>query len=131
MNGTYPFLFNFPLLQTLNITSCRYLKWDLNMLAGLPSLTKLICSNNRSLTGNINSLRVLKHTLVKVSIDNCRVEGNLMDLADFPHLTCLSLRCTDVTGDIRDIGEQDFLARTNHPPTWRQRWKGLCVSAHF
>jgi hypothetical protein len=38
LNGRYPFLFNcFPLLQKLRITSI-YLKWDLEMLAGLPCL---------------------------------------------------------------------------------------------
>ena len=31
-----------------------------------------------------------------------------MDLADFPHLTVLDLYNTAVTGDIRDIGENDF-----------------------
>ena len=33
-----------------------------------------------------------------------------MDLADFPRLKELNLRETSVTGDIRDIGERDFLA---------------------
>jgi len=32
-----------------------------------------------------------------------------MDLADFPRLEELDLRCTNVTGDLRDIiGEDDF-----------------------
>jgi len=33
-----------------------------------------------------------------------------MDLADFPRLRELNLRKTSVAGDIRDIGERDFLA---------------------
>ncbi len=33
-----------------------------------------------------------------------------MDLADFPHLIELNLLGTAVTGDIRDIGENDFLS---------------------
>ena len=54
---------------------------------------------------------MLKDTLEKVKIDICgNVEGNFMDLADFPHLKGLLLENTAVTGDIRDIGENDFLS---------------------
>ena len=114
LNGRYPFLFNsFPLLEKLSIKYCRYLKWDLGMLAGLPVLKELICTNDEyltgNLTGNINSLRVLKESLGVVHIQLCRnVEGNFMDLADFPRLKELNLFGTAVTGDIRDIGEIDF-----------------------
>jgi hypothetical protein len=120
LNGRYPFLFNFPLLEKLSINECFYLKWDLDMLAGLPSLKELYCNNlvfysmnsmtgNNFLTGNIRSLRVLKGSLEKVAIEYCPgIEGNFMDLADFPHLKELNLECTAVTGDIRDIGENDF-----------------------
>jgi hypothetical protein len=112
LNGRYPFLFNsFPLLQKLSIKYCYYLKWDLEMLAGMPLLKELDCYNNYGMTGNINSLRVLKDTLEKVALDDCtRVEGNFMDLADFPHLKKLDLEHTAVTGDIRDIGENDFIS---------------------
>jgi hypothetical protein len=79
------------------------------MLAGLPLLKELDCTNGLSLTGNIRSLRVLKDTLEQVTIDRCRnVEGNFMDLADFPHLKKLNLGGTALTGDIRDIGDNDF-----------------------
>jgi hypothetical protein len=110
LNGRYPFLFNnFPLLQKLSINYCKYLKWDLEMLAGLPLLKELECSYNKCLTGNIDSLGVLKDTLEKVKIDNCdHVEGNFMDMADFPHLKVLDLFGTSVTGDIRNIGVNDF-----------------------
>ncbi len=110
LNGRYPALFNFPLLQTLMIQNCNYLKWDLNMLAGLPLLKKLYCPGNAySLSGNINSLRVLKNTLQNVIFTGCsNVMGNFMDLADFPHLKVLNLVQTAVTGDIRDVGENDF-----------------------
>jgi hypothetical protein len=109
LNGRYPFLFNFPLLRKLTIQHCDYLKLDLGMLAGLPLLKELDCNNNDRVTGNINSLRVLKGTLKKVKINNCEnVEGNFMDLADFPHLKKLFLDNTAVTGDIRDIGDNDF-----------------------
>ncbi len=111
LNGRYPFLFNsFPLLQRLSIQNCSYLKWDLEMLAGFPLLKELDCCDNELyMTGNTSSLRVLKDTLEKVKIYNCQyVEGNFMDLADFPHLKELDLHDTDVTGDIRDIGENDF-----------------------
>jgi hypothetical protein len=115
LNGRYHFLFNsFPLLQKLSIIDCPYLKFDLEMLAGFPLLKQLECINNCNLTGNINSLRALKDTLEKVVIDtddgNQCIEGNFMDLADFPHLKELNLRRTVVRGDIRDIGENDFLS---------------------
>jgi hypothetical protein len=110
MNGRYPFIFNsFPLIQKLSMDACFNLKWDLGMLTNLPLLKELYCSDNFHLTGNINSLRVLKDTLEKVTIYGCdKVEGNFMDLADFPHLKKLYLFKTAVTGDIRDIGQNDF-----------------------
>jgi hypothetical protein len=110
LNGRYPFLFNsFPLLQKLSFQDCDNLKWDLEMLAGLPLLKELVCYGNDLLTGNISSLRVLKETLEKVEIFYCNlVEGNLLDLANFPHLKELDLDDTAVTGDIRDIGENGF-----------------------
>jgi hypothetical protein len=109
LNGRYPVFFGFPLLQKLSIQGCNALKWDLGMLAGLPLLKELNCCFNICLTGNINSLRVLKDTLEKVTIRCCEnVEGNFMDLADFPNLKKLDLLYTTVTGDIRDIGDNDF-----------------------
>ncbi len=110
LNGRYSFLFNsFPLLKELSIQQCHDLKLDLEMLAGLPSLKELDCHSNYGLTGNINSLRVLEDTIETVDIEGCEnVEGNLMDLADFPHLKELDLVDTAVTGDIRNIGENDF-----------------------
>ena len=112
LNGRYPFLFNsFPLLQKLSIRGCKYLKWDLGMLAGLPSLKELCCECDSDVTGNINSLRLLKQTLEEVNIYDCHnVEGNFMDLADFPHLKELFLNLTAVSGDIRDIVDNDFLS---------------------
>ena len=41
LNGRYPALFNFPLLEKLSIAECSNLRFDLNMLHGLPSLTDL------------------------------------------------------------------------------------------
>jgi hypothetical protein len=110
LNGRYPILFNsFPLLQKLTIQHGRCLKWDLEMLAGFPSLKELYCLSNSRLAGNINSLSVLNETLESVTIRYCvNVKGNFMDLADFPHLKELDLYETAVTGDIRDIGENDF-----------------------
>jgi hypothetical protein len=109
-NGRYPVLFNsFPLLQKLSIRGCKYLKWDLGMLSGSPILKELDCYNNECVTGNIGSLRVLKDTLEKVNITGCsNVEGNIMDVADFPHLKALKLISTAVIGDIRNIGVNDF-----------------------
>eukprot|EP00984_Skeletonema_dohrnii_P033179 scaffold28851_cov72-Skeletonema_dohrnii-CCMP3373.AAC.1 len=109
LNGKYPVLFNFPLLQILEIKYCSYLKWDLNALAGLPSLKELNAVSNDSLTGNITSLSVLKDTLEMVYIRNCKIEGDFMDLAAFPRLKSLNLtKCSLMTGDMRKIGENDF-----------------------
>jgi hypothetical protein len=110
LNGKYPVLFNsFPLLQKLTIKHCNYLKWDLEMLAGLPLLKELDCYYNHRLTGNISSLRLIDDTLERVTIEGCEnVEGNFMDLADLPRLKKLDLERTDVKGDIRDIGANDF-----------------------
>ena len=81
------------------------------MLAGLPSLKDIKCLDSHNVTGNISSLRALKHTLVAISFEECKkIRGNLMDLADFPNLRTLDLRVTAVTGDIRQIGERDFVA---------------------
>ncbi len=111
LNGSYPTLFNFPLLENLTVCRCDYLKWDLGMLAGLPLLRVLNCKANRRLTGNIHSLRVLKDTLEEVVITHCtRVEGNFMDLADFPHLKILDIdySMVSIMGDVRDMKEGDF-----------------------
>eukprot|EP00577_Skeletonema_sp_RCC1716_P023483 CAMPEP_0113428750 /NCGR_PEP_ID=MMETSP0013_2-20120614/32045_1 /TAXON_ID=2843 ORGANISM="Skeletonema costatum, Strain 1716" /NCGR_SAMPLE_ID=MMETSP0013_2 /ASSEMBLY_ACC=CAM_ASM_000158 /LENGTH=213 /DNA_ID=CAMNT_0000317351 /DNA_START=385 /DNA_END=1027 /DNA_ORIENTATION=+ /assembly_acc=CAM_ASM_000158 len=62
------------------------------------------------MTGNINSLRVLKDTLELVNFHRCSlVQGNFMDLADFPRLKELNLFQTAVIGDVRDVGERDFV----------------------
>ncbi len=111
LNGSYPYLFNFPLLNKLTVRHCKNLRWDLGMLAGLPLLKELNFYESGRLTGNINNLRLLKDTLEKVIITSCtRVEGNFMDLADFPHLKVLLLgsNMKSITGDIRDMGEASF-----------------------
>jgi len=112
LNGRYPCFFNFPLLQMFSVDGrfgSNHLKFDLEMLAGLPSLKVFDCGLQKYLTGNLSSLRVLKNTLEYVCIESSGpIKGNFMDLADFPHLEVLDLRDTAVTGDIRDIGEEDF-----------------------
>ena len=119
LNGRYPVLFDFPLLRVLRIYDCAHLKLDLEMLVeGLPSLEEL--DIDAYLTGNINSLRVLRDTLKKVCIEDCRkIRGTFMDLADFPCLKELHLYATTVTGDIRDINGSDFpaLERIRLPKT--------------
>ena len=109
LNGRYPSLFNFPLLQILDIESCR-LKWDLDMLVGLPSLKELRCSYGNNLSGNIKNFSVLKRTLRVIECHDCNnIEGKFTDLADFPRLKSLKLsRCPNVTGDIRKLGSSDF-----------------------
>ena len=111
LNGRYDSLFSFfPLLQKLNMQYLDNLKWDLEMLSGLPLLKELYCEETHHLTGNLRSLRVLKETLEKVCITRCpNVGGNFMKLADLC-LKKLDLRFTAVTGDIRDICKNDFRA---------------------
>ena len=110
LNGRYPALFQFPLLQKLTITNCDSFEWDLGMLSGLRSLKELECKDG-FITGNVSSLRSLKETLVKVHLaGGWRVQGNFMDLADFPHLENLDLTYTAVRGDMRDIHNLDFLS---------------------
>ncbi|KAK1734531.1 hypothetical protein QTG54_014779 [Skeletonema marinoi] len=108
--GRYPVLFDFPLLRELSVSPRHLLKFDLGMLsAGCLSLKELKLSGNQELAGNLRSLRVLKHTLEKLEVNSCQqIKGGLMDLADFPHLKELDLYGTAVTGDVRDIGEDDF-----------------------
>jgi hypothetical protein len=114
LNGRYPILFNsFPLLESLKISNCGCLIWHLDYLVSCPVLKELYCEGT-PVQGNINCLRVLKDTLESISIGETLVgthmiEGNLMDLADFPHLKDLFMFTVDrVKGDIRDIGENDF-----------------------
>ena len=110
LNGRYPSLLNFPLLQKLVVMNCPTLKLDMAMLAGLPSLKELEVGRLESSTGNINSLSALKVTLEKLNFSHCgKIEGDIMDLADFPRLKSVKLSdCSEVTGDVREIGEHDF-----------------------
>jgi len=79
------------------------------MLGGTPSLKELDCFSNQYMSGNLSSLRVFKDTLEAVKVYDCRrIEGNFMDMADFPRLKELDLRATNVTGDIRDMTGNDF-----------------------
>ena len=94
LNGRFPVLFNFPLLNELSISKCSSLKFDLDMLVGLSSLKELelgtdTCTNSglSRLTGNLSSLRVRRDTIENVRIiDIQHIRGNFMDLADFPLL---------------------------------------------
>jgi hypothetical protein len=124
LNGRYPFLFNFPCLEKLVVSEVEYLNWDFTMLEGLPNLKELILVTI-PVKANIRDLRVVKDTLELLHVHNCPgVEGNFMDLADFPNLIELNIvhlpnHVTPISGDIRDIGENDFPAieRLLLPPT--------------
>ena len=81
------------------------------MLVGLPKLERLEASQNHSLTGTLESARVLRNTLVELSLHGCcNVTGNIKDLADFPNLEEVGLDNTKVSGDIREIGTGDFIS---------------------
>lgn len=111
LNGKYPSLFNFSNLEKLTISRCNTIKFGFDMLAGLPSLKEFECVHNKLATGNLKDLSVCKNTLERIEIvcsDDAPIGGNFMDLADFPNLKSLSLRQTKVTGQLRDIGDNDF-----------------------
>ena len=111
LNGSYPFLFDFPQLRFLDLSWTGLLEWDLSMVSGLPKLETLLCVRNNCLRGNLNSLIVLKNTLTDLLLTMSQhVEGSLMTLADFPKLQNLNLVLTRVTGDIRHIGPNDFIS---------------------
>jgi len=56
----------------------NWLKMDLEVLERLPLLIELHLHNIRFLTGNINSVRVLKDILESIDIYFCPdIEGNL------------------------------------------------------
>eukprot|EP00984_Skeletonema_dohrnii_P034512 scaffold33581_cov220-Skeletonema_dohrnii-CCMP3373.AAC.4 len=119
LNGRYPVFFNFPHLQRLSISNCRYLKWDLEMLASFPLLRELHVVKSNALTGDLSSLRALRDTLEMVKIiggcggglsPNIHIRGNFIDLAAFPRLKELDLYGTTVTGHIRRIRGHDFPA---------------------
>ncbi|CAJ1935191.1 unnamed protein product [Cylindrotheca closterium] len=111
LDGTYGFLFNFPQLESLILSNTGLLRWDFSMLSGLPKLKRLECMNNTKLTGDLEGLQVVGQTLVEVNLCGCgNVEGSIMSLSKFPHLEELSLLRTKITGDIRDIGDNDFVA---------------------
>lgn len=111
LNGSYPFLFQFQNLVSLNLTWETNLVWDMSMLVGLQRLERLRASQNHLLTGTLQSARVLKNTLVELCLHGCcNVTGNIKDLADFPNLEEVYLDKTKVSGDIREIGTGDFLS---------------------
>lgn len=109
LNGSYPYLFQLQNLRTLDLLLNRWLKWDLEMLSGLPNLRKLHCRRNAMLTGDLRSVRVLRRTLEDLDIHLCvKVTGSFNELFDFDRLERLDLADTRVTGDIRNIGPSDF-----------------------
>jgi len=109
--GSYPFLFQFQHLKSLDLRGNTLLTWDLQLLSAMPCLENLSCTSNFALTGDLRSLRVLKDSLASVNLKDCeRVTGLLDELYDFPHLRELNLEETLVAGDVRTIGETDLVA---------------------
>eukprot|EP00986_Skeletonema_menzelii_P011060 scaffold5571_cov102-Skeletonema_menzelii.AAC.2 len=111
LNGKYPSLFNFSNLEKLTISRCNTIKFGFDMLAGLRSLKEFECIHNKLATGNLKDLSVCQNTLERIDIvcsDDAPIGGNFMDLANFPNLKSLTLHQTKVTGQLRDIGDDDF-----------------------
>ena len=94
-------------------TSCMdKLKWDLNVLSGMPRLKKLICYENRELTGNLRSVCILRNTLTYLCLDGCvKIEGSLADIRDLRQgLTHLKLSgCRQVTGSLNSLRDYPLL----------------------
>ena len=109
-NGSYPYLFDFPELRTLELVDVGRLVWDLKMLKGLPKLEHLIAVRNTHLVGRLDDVRILHRSLVKLSLTSCyQVKGDLMDLRDFSNLKEISLTdCNNIVGDIRNVRTGDF-----------------------
>jgi hypothetical protein len=109
-NGSYPYLFDFPELRSLELVNVGRLVWDLDMIQGLPKLEQLIAVRNTHLTGRLSSIRVVRNSLKKLNLASCfKVGGDLMNLRDFPLLEEISLNeCNRIGGDIRDVQVGDF-----------------------
>lgn len=81
------------------------------MLTNLSKLEKLHCVGNLHLTGNLKNIRVLRESLKELRLSGCKqVQGSLKDISDFPKLKSVCLQNTKITGDIRDIGPNDFVS---------------------
>jgi hypothetical protein len=99
----------------------RALEWDLADLSALQKLRVLYCPQNHELTGSLESLHALSRTLTTCNLHGCQqVTGNLKDMATMPVLEELDVGDTEVTGDIRKIGANDF-----------RSLKSLELSAHI
>jgi hypothetical protein len=110
LRGSYPCIFRFQNLQSLDLLLNIRLVWDLELLSGLPSLRRLYCPHNYSLTGDLRSIRVLSKTLIELNLSYCeQVTGSLEDVEDFSLLEILDVDGTKVSGDIGEIGPRDFL----------------------
>ena len=87
----------FPTFRLRVVFACAFVrfKWGLDIQA----------SNNRGLSGNLQSLHVLKSTLCELMIRLCDgIDGDFMQLADFPQLEKVGLGdAKNVTGDALQI----------------------------
>jgi hypothetical protein len=104
-----PKIMQFQHLESLDLFRSSELHWDLSDLASLPKLRNLDCSHNRKLLGNIRSLQILSETLKKCVLAGCvNITGDLQDVASLRVLEVFIIRDTHITGDIRNIGPDDF-----------------------
>ncbi|OEU21405.1 hypothetical protein FRACYDRAFT_235028 [Fragilariopsis cylindrus CCMP1102] len=71
LSGFHPSIFQFRNLISLDLRRNNEMEWDLESLSGLPNLQKLQANSNLSMTGNLQSLTVLKNTLVSLSVEIC------------------------------------------------------------
>jgi len=112
LNGRYPFLFQFQSLQILNVSYNPNMKWDLEDVGrGLPNLERLKAARNPFLTGNLSSLRTLRHKLVSLILfGSSNITGSIHNLADFPVLEEVNVTETAIEGDLSRLGPNDFLA---------------------
>jgi len=93
-------------LESLSIEGCKKIKFDFDMLAGLPCLKEFECKSNSLVTGSLKTLSLCKNTLERIKLGDGEVpfSGTLTDLADFPRLKSLDLdRTKGITGSLLDI----------------------------
>jgi len=88
------------------------MKWDLEDVGrGLPNLERLKAARNPFLTGNLSSLRTLRHKLVSLILfGSSNITGSIHNLADFPVLEEVNVTETAIEGDLSRLGPNDFLA---------------------
>lgn len=109
-------IFSLSTLEELDIMGNKEIEFDLSDVSRLTRLKLFNCRGCDKATGSLTSLRCFQHQLESLSISYCtQISGDLArNLFDFTKLEkLLVLGCEGITGDIRDIRNDHFLAMKN------------------